>query len=278
MTREIVEIMLPEIHADDSFNCRGQIVPIDVVDLAKDIEIRGLIQPVTVAPYSAEQQKETGYKYRLIAGFRRYTAHKVLGLPAIDSIVREDMTDEATARFFNLSENIQRQDLTILQEARALRRLKELGVSEHNAAEKLNKSRGWIQIRYMLLSLPVPVQKEVDAGFINQTQIRELFTLFKYGNEEKLYDAVRTIKEAKLRGRGDITVNPNKKKPTAKRHRKRAEIFDLMDHIQANIGNGLWTRCLAWAAGEISDIDLYESIAVHASDNEINYVKPPIEV
>ena len=50
MSIEVVDIPLTEIDADENFNCRGKIAPIDVVDLAKDITERGLIQPVSVAP------------------------------------------------------------------------------------------------------------------------------------------------------------------------------------------------------------------------------------
>ena len=268
----LITIPLNDILADENFNCRGHIAPIDVVSLAKDIQERGLIQPVTVAPLP--EGHESGKKYRLIAGYRRYTAHKVISKPDIDSIVREDMADEAAARFFNLAENLQRTDLTIVQEAKALVRLKEVGVGEVEAAERLNVSRGWIQIRYMLLALPVEVQAEVEAGYITQTQIRELYTIHKKYSEEELFAAVRKLKDAKITGKKDVTVNPNLTKPTAKRHRKRGEIQQMMDHIQVNIGNGLHTRCLAWASGEISDSDLFDSIAEFADDNCINYIKP----
>jgi len=268
---KVQDIPLTDIHADDTFNCRGVIAPIDVIDLAKDIKERGLIQPVTLAPYDEEKQKETGYKYRLLAGFRRFTAFKVNQSARIPSIVRPDMMDEINARYFNLSENIQRKDLNVLQEAQALKVLKDLGVSEVEAADKLGKTRGWIQIRYLLLKLPDPIQKEVAAGFINQTQVRELYTVKLREGEDKCFEAAKQIKEAKQRGR-TISVKP-KGPQNSKRHRKRGEIFQMMEHIQdSGIGNGLWTRALAWAAGEISDQDFDATLRVYAADNGITYV------
>jgi ParB/RepB/Spo0J family partition protein len=256
---QLHDIPLSEIHMDEQFNCRGPIAPIDVVDLAKDIEQRGLIQPVTIAPYPADKQKELGYKYRLIAGYRRFTAHKILKKATVSAIIRQDMQDEAAARFFNLSENIQRKDLNILQEAQAISRLREIGVTEHDAANKLGKSRGWIQVRYMLLDLPQEIQQEVAAGFISQAQIRELYTIHNISGKNKCMEAAKKLKEARQNGRV-VSVNPNKTAPKAKRHRKRDEIFLMMEHIQDNVGNSFATRCMSWAAGEISDEELFGDV------------------
>ena len=63
---------------------------------------------------------------------------------------------------------------------------------------------------------------------------------------------------------GKKTVRlPKKITPTMKRHRTRGEIFMMLDHIQENLPNGLYTRTLAWTAGEISDNELYVSIHKH---------------
>jgi ParB family chromosome partitioning protein len=205
-------------------------------------------------------------------------AHVVLKREKIPAIIRADMVDDLDARFFNLAENLQREDLNILQEALALEKLKALGVTETDAADRLGKSRGWVQIRYMLLSLPKEIHTEAALGNITQTQIRELYSIYKKGGQEAAFQAVRDIKEAKARGRTNVSVNPNKNKPNVKRQRSRAEIFDLMEHIQnSGIGNGIWTRCLAWAAGEITTLDVYDSLAEYAQKNDVNYIKPEMK-
>jgi ParB/RepB/Spo0J family partition protein len=268
---------LSEIHADEGFNCRGAIRPIDVVDLAKGIALHGLIQPVTVAPYTEGKDDailKTGKKYRLLAGFRRFMAHRVNKMETIAAIIRQDMMDEATARIFNLAENLQREDLSIIQEAKALEKLHSLGVSEADTGNRLGKSRGWVQVRYMLLGLPDPVQKEVEAGFITQNNIRELYAIYKTAGEEPCFDAVRKLKDAKIKGVAGMSVNPNVSKPTSKHHRKRNEIFVMMDHIQGNIGNSFATRCLAWCAGELTNVEIFAEIKATALSEGKIYKQP----
>lgn len=270
-------IPMEEIHDDKEFNCRGHIAPIDVVDLAKDIAENGLIQPVTVMEYSDEDKQRTGKKYLLIAGYRRYLSFQINKQPAIPAIVRNDITDEAHAKLLNLSENLKRKDLDILQEAKAIERLKELGFTEAMTAEKLGMSRGWVQIRFMVLKLPEVVQQEIAAGFLSQTQIRQAYTNFRRGGKEACFESVRKMKDARLKGEKTVRIGREKdaqKERESKRNRKRNEIFELMDHIRPAIGNGLHTRCLAWCAGEISTQELYSSIKAYADANGISYTIP----
>ena len=280
----VENIPLEDIHDDDEFNCRGKITPIDVVDLAKDIARQGLIQPIILAPYSAEKVTSTGKKYRLIAGYRRYTAFVILSkddaekYSKVPSIIRNDMVDDTDARFFNLAENLQRADLSVLQEAKAIEKLRNLGITDYDCAQRLGKSRGWVQIRFMLLALPKEVQIEVALGTIGQIQIRELYTVFNKAGLEACFAAAKEIKEARARGK-TISVNPNRNiMKNNKRVRRRPEIFMIMEGIQnSGIGNGLWTRCLAWAAGEIDDETLYTSLEDYAAKVGVVYKRPTQE-
>lgn len=267
---EVINIKISDIHMDDDFNCRGVIAPMDVVDLAKDIEASGLIQPIVVTPYDAEMVEKTGFKYRLLAGFRRTTAHKVLlrtpenksKFSTISASIKEHIT-ESEARFLNLKENVNREDLTILQEAQALSKLKELGVTEVDCANHLNKSRGWVQIRYMLLGLPEQIQNEVAAGFITQSQIRDLYSVFRTAGLEACINETKGIKDAKINGRKH-KIKVKKKDNNSKKRRDRGEILVMLEHIYDGIGPCLGTRTLSWAAGEISENDLYTSIKEEA--------------
>ena len=275
----VEHVPLNEIDDNPELNCRGTITPIDVVDLAKDIKARGLIQPVVVALYDEIHQNLTGKKYRLLAGFRRYMAHKVNQATNIPASIRE-MTSELDALTFNLSENIQRQDLNILQEATAIRKLKEFGLSEDDAGRQLGMSRGWIQVRFMLLGLPEDVQKEAAAGLINQQNIRDLYTIYhNTGDIDQVYEAVRTLKDSKLRGQNKrIVAKSNRtKQNNQKRQRKRPEIFEMMEIIRIAVGNGFHTRTLAWAAGEINDLDFHMSMQEFANTNGLDYTIPPME-
>lgn len=276
-----VSIPLTEIHYDASFNCRGRIAPIDVIDLAKDIRERGQIAPVILSPYDEVEQAKYGFKFRLVAGYRRFTAHEVLSqgrdgdskYNSIDCVIREDMRDDTAARFLNLAENIQRQDLNIVQESQALSRLKDLGVTETDAAERLGKSRGWVQVRYMLLKLPEEIQNEVKSGMITQTDIRDLWSIYSTAGLIPTQEAVKKLKVAKQSGRKGVRVKVPSKKPL-KRHRKRPELFEMQDHVRGMFGNGPMTVLLAWAAGEVDDADLHASLRGKADDIGIPYKMP----
>ena len=155
--RQILKIPLTKILADDEFNCRGEINPIDVVDLAKDIELHGgLIQPVIVMSLDSERKKKYPEKdYLLIVGYRRFISHRdILNWNNIEAVIEEKFTTELEARLANLSENLQRKNLDILQEAKAIKKLRMLGISRDEVAKRMVMSMGWVQIRFMLLDLP----------------------------------------------------------------------------------------------------------------------------
>lgn len=265
-TSKVHAIPLGDIQVDDDFNCRLEITPLDVLDLANDIQKNGLIQPVTVTPLKDHEK----YKYRLICGFRRFKAHKGLEMPTIDCIVKENL-DETAARLYNIKENLMRKQLNILEEAKAIERLEHLGLTEMDAARELQQSRGWVQVRFMLLRLPREIQSECAAGILTQEDIRELYTK----DSDAQINYVKTIKEAKLKGQSVARAKAKQKRnPNAKRIRKRPEIFDMMEHLSKNIGFGIWTRAMAWIAGEITDRELFESMKEYCDENNIEYTIP----
>ena len=273
---EVVDLPMNEVWADADFNCRGKIQPIDVIDLAKDIEANGLIQPVTVAPLTVDelQRAPAGVKYRLIAGYRRHTAHIVLKRTSITAIIREDMQDEEKARCFNLSENLHRKELDILQEMEAMRPLKTLGMSETAAAKKLGVSRAWVQIRYMMLTLPHEICEEVAAYKLTNKQVRNLYSIYGTAGLDSTISAVKKMKDAKLKGR-TINLNPNLTSKASKRVRTRGDILQMLDYLgTCGIAPGLHGRCLAWAAGEVSDLELYRSLVNYAEREGYVYHLP----
>lgn len=275
MSEQVTQhIPLTDIHADAGFNCRGDIAPIDVHDLAMDIKERGLIQPVVVAPYPPEKVIETSCKYRLIAGFRRYKAHQVIQLKTIFTIVRPDLVNETEARLLNLTENTQRKELNVLQEARAISSLILLGINEFEIAKRLGKSRGWVQVRSILLKLPKEVHEEAAAGIINQTQIRELYTIYLRDGKDIMFAAIKRVKHSKERGKKSITLNPNKTNLNVKKRRERVEINQMIERMIENDMVGLHTRALAWTAGQITTAELYTDMEKYARENDSMFIAP----
>jgi len=271
------ELKISEIHDDEAFNCRGKITPIDVIDLAKDIKDHGLHQPIVVSLYDDAKQASTGKKYRVLAGFRRLMAHRVNEMKTISAVIKPPMS-ELEALEVNLSENIQRANLTILQEAIAIKKLKEFGLSEYDTAKQLGMSRGWVQVRFMLLSLPKEIQQEATVGYITQVNIRDLYTFYaRTGDTEALFETVKKLKEGKARGQEVKVAQTKEKTLNEKRIRKRTEVFEMMKHIQeSGIGNGIWTRCMAWCAGEINTSSLVQSLQDFSTSQNITYT--PLEV
>jgi len=267
MAETIQDVPVKKIFSDPLFNCRGAIAPIDVVELARDIERNGLMQPIIIQPYSNNSK----YDYRAIAGHRRLKAFEVLKLEVIPAIVRQNV-DEGAALITNLSENIQRKNLNILQEARALEKLKTKGFTVDSVAFALGKSTTWVRMRYELLDLPEVIREAAAAGYIKQNQIRDLYRI---KDESKQIEIAKKIKSAREKGEKSHHVIIKKKRNIFKAKQRDVNgIMEMMTHIQNHIGNNFGTRCLAWAAGNISDLEIFRDIKEIATTANIYYVIP----
>lgn len=267
MTDTLLQIPLDEIFADSDFNCRGKITPLEVIDLVQDIKKNGLMQPVTLTPASEEFRKKhnTTCLWRLVAGFRRHMAYTVLRrddpvlYAKVNSLVKPNLSEERIIAM-NLSENLNRVDLNIMQEARSINRLYMLGLSEQAVALAIGKSRGWVQIRYMLLSMPHDIQEAASAGFFTQTQIRDMYYL---KDPNKQVSLAKKIKEAKQRGDSiSKVVAPKKVDMSKAKRRSPAEIETMLDFLMTDQGMtpSLATRALAWAAGNITTIEFLKEL------------------
>jgi len=271
MSYEVKEIPLDRILSDDVFNCRGKIYPMDVVDLVKDIESHGLQFPIAVQP-ACDVNKDIGdHDYRIVAGHRRFASFAVMQKETIPVMVKRGLS-EAEARLLNLGENLKRENLNLLQEAKAIQRLKFLGMTRREVGESLGVSTSWVQVRYNLLDLPESIQDEAAAGLLNQQQIKQIYGL---RTPDKQYEAVKKIKNARLRGEQGISVAKEPKlDPFKKKRQSKNTVQDMINHMQMTVGFGLWTRALAWANGEINSAELYFDIKRVAEEKGIPYIVP----
>ena len=258
---KIYEIPLDQIFCDDEFNCRGVISPLEVVDLSRSILSDGLRQPITVQPWKGPRP------YRIVMGHRRYKATCLIdGAKTIKAMIQEGL-DEAGACALNLAENVVRVDLNILQIAKALKKLVDLGWSIPAIAEKMKRGRPWVAVHLKLLTLPVEIQAEAAAGVVKQSHI---MGIAKLPTADKQYEAVRALKDKKIKG--EKVPKPKTKaeaSPFIKKHRDRTEIFDMMEKVFEAVGAGLASRALAWCAGEIASLDLYKDLKAENPDFEI---------
>lgn len=260
---EVIEIPLEEILSDSDFNCRGKVTPFEVIELARNIEAVGLQQPIVVQPYNNGK-----YKYKIVMGHRRFQAFKNLKRETIPCSISKRMT-ESEAQVLNIIENLERKDLTFMQEARAVKRLLQNHLTQAEVAKMINKSQGWVAQRVLALRLPEDIQAEIDAGFVKPIDIRGLIDI---PSVEGRYEAVRELKDAKLRGesrRTRITEEKSavalEKKQNTKKVRTVQEIFKLQDEIHNRFGPCFATRILGWAGGLVTDVEIMEDIQKEAS-------------
>ncbi len=139
-----------------------------LAELAESISAQGLIQPILL------RARAGGYE--LIAGERRWRAAKIAGLTTIPAIVRD--MDDNTAAAVTLIENIQREDLNPLEEARALQRLQtEFNMTHQQVAESVGRSRASVSNLLRLLDLDTRVADMLATGKIEMGHARALLSL-----------------------------------------------------------------------------------------------------
>ncbi|MDC0931257.1 ParB/RepB/Spo0J family partition protein [Methylophilaceae bacterium] len=138
-------------------------------ELAASIKAQGIIQPILVRMISNNQ-------YEIIAGERRWQAAKIANLKEVPVIIK-DISD-STALAMALIENIQREDLNVIEEARGIRRLiDEFNITHEEAAEAVGKSRTTVSNILRLLNLCEHAQKALETKKIEMGHARAILSL-----------------------------------------------------------------------------------------------------
>ena len=164
---KIVEVALDEIKKNP-YQPRTYFNEEKLNELKESIEKNGLLQPIIV--------KKAVKGYYIIAGERRYRAFELLGRKEIPSIVKE-MTDEEMMVFAVL-ENLQREDLSALEESESYKNLMDkMSLTQEELAKKLGKSRPYIANSLRLLKLPVEIKNKLEQGVISAAHARTLLAL-----------------------------------------------------------------------------------------------------
>jgi ParB family transcriptional regulator, chromosome partitioning protein len=138
-------------------------------ELADSIKAQGLMQPIVVRKLAAE-------KYEIIAGERRFRAAQRAGMNEVPVIVRE--ADDSQALALALIENIQREDLNVIEEARALKRLQEeFNLTHEQIGQAVGRSRSAVSNMLRLTELAPQVQEKVLDGKLEMGHARALAPL-----------------------------------------------------------------------------------------------------
>ncbi|MDD3127150.1 MAG: ParB/RepB/Spo0J family partition protein [Candidatus Izemoplasmatales bacterium] len=164
---EVVEIDLATIEPNP-FQPRKHFDGEAMKELAESIRINGVLQPIIV--------KKVLNGYLLVAGERRVRAAKMAGFSAIPAIVRDYNTRYLAE--LALLENIQREDLTIIEEAEAYRNaINSMNITHLELAQKVGKSRSYISNTLGILTLPDAIINEINNGRISMGHARALSKL-----------------------------------------------------------------------------------------------------
>jgi len=148
---------------------RTSMRPEALEQLARSIQESGMVQPILVRPVA-------NGRFQIIAGERRFRAAQKLGLATIPAVVRTVADDRVLE--FALVENIQREELTPIEEAQALRRLQdELGLTQEALAAKVGKDRATVANTIRLLRLPAEVREELQRGTLSAGHARALLAV-----------------------------------------------------------------------------------------------------
>jgi ParB family chromosome partitioning protein len=154
---------------------RVDLRPESLGELADSIKAQGLVQPILVRPLPGHLPGES-QRYEIIAGERRWRAAQMAGIAEIPAVIRDVPDDAAVA--MSLIENIQREDLNPLEEARALGRLiEEFGLTHQAAAEAIGRSRAAVSNLLRLMDLTDEVKHLLEQRRIEMGHARALLGL-----------------------------------------------------------------------------------------------------
>ena len=166
--RQIIYVPLDEIQSGQH-QPRQSFPDEKLKELADSIREQGVLQPVIL--------HQDGEYYRIVAGERRWRAAKVAGLDDIPAII-VDFDDPSALALIALVENLQREDLNPMEEASALKRLKdEFGLTQDEVARKIGKSRSAVANIVRLLNLPEKIRNMLIKGELTEGHARVLLSV-----------------------------------------------------------------------------------------------------
>ena len=153
-----------------------------IQELSQSIKENGLIQPIIV-------RKSPVLGYEILAGERRYRASIAAGLSEVPVIVKQ-LSDQ-DMMLHSIIENLQRENLNPIEEAKAYQSLIDKGFTHTEIAEKMGKSRPYITNLVRLLGLPKHILTEVESGRLSQAHARLLIQLSS-DKQDKLLNRIQT--------------------------------------------------------------------------------------
>ncbi len=226
---DIVELDIEQIAANP-YQPRTKMSEISLEDLKESISERGVLQPVIV-------RKKAG-RYELVAGERRLRAAKLAKLETIPAIVKQVSDSEALE--IALVENLQREDLNPIDEARGYNELiKRFNLTQEELAKKIAKDRSTIANVLRLLNLPEEVKAGLEEGRITMGHARALLGL---SEEKHIRSVYRTLLHRGLSVRQVEALVRRKNKSKKRRARSAPPVSAELGYIEEELMRKLGTR------------------------------------
>lgn len=227
-------------------------------ELAESIKAQGVMQPIVIRPIEVD-------RYEIIAGERRWRACQLAGLEKIPAIIR-DVPDE-TAIAMALIENIQREDLNVVEEAVALKRLQdEFTLTHQEVADAVGKSRTAVSNILRLLNLCAEVRTMLERGDLEMGHARCLLSLAEDQQRLLARQIVAkglSVRQAEALVRSAQEVQKAQKSPA----RASADIEKLQEGLSEHIGVPVQVQHGAKGAGKLvlkySSLDELDGILNH---------------
>jgi len=165
------EVALTDIDRNP-YQTRLRVDEVALNELAASIRATGVVQPILVRPVI----KDGGTRYQLIAGERRWLASQRAGKQTVPAVIKQVSNEQAME--MTIVENLQREDLNPMEQAKAFDRLsREFGLTQEQMAQRTGKDRASIANFLRLLKLPTDVQMEIDGGNLTFGHAKVLMAL-----------------------------------------------------------------------------------------------------
>lgn len=221
---------------------RQALNPEDLEELASSIRHYGVLQPILVRP--------RGRRFELVAGERRLRAAELAGLERIPAVVQE--LKERESALLALVENVQRQNLTVLEEAAALRRLlDEFGLTQDELAQRIGRSQAGVANKLRLLKLD---RRVWDLGGLSERHLRALLALKNPADQIRFakmaVDEGLTVRSLEMRVEKWLAQN----EPVPKKRRRAPALRDVRIFLNG-FRQAVKTLREAGVAAEIEETD-----------------------
>jgi ParB family transcriptional regulator, chromosome partitioning protein len=241
---------------------RTRFDPESIAALAESIAAVGVVQPLIVRPLGDG-------RYELVAGERRWRAAQSAGLGSVPALIRDE--DEPRRLETALIENVAREDLNPVEEARACATLVEdLGISKEELARRLGRSRPAISNLIRLLDLPSEALELIESGALSEGHGRALLQARSADVRRQLArDAARagwSVRETERRAKGEIGVRRAK----VVQHPDQAEMLARAEErLESALGHGVRVRAARRGISaelHFDDLEELEALAARLRD------------